>query len=85
MNAMRRFLLALKGLRAPVQDDDDRRWPLWADDEEDPSFRVIRNEAAQRASNDLQAAMARGEAQPKKRLGVITTADVGGSKKAGQK
>jgi len=80
MNAIERFVLFVKGKRAAAmqQDDDDRRWPWWADDEEDPSFKVIRGEARQRASDDLQEAMAKGEAQPRKRLGVITTGMIGG-------
>ena len=83
MNAMKRFILAVRGIRAPHVQDNDDRWPLWADDEEDPSFRIIREEAQRRASDDLQEAMARGEAQPRKRLGVITTSNMGGRKAEG--
>ena len=86
MNAMKRFLLAVRGIRAPhVQDDDDRRWPWWDEDNEDhESLNFIRCEAALRKHDDLMEAMAKGDAQPKKRFGVITTADVD-LKKTGQK
>jgi len=85
MNTLRRFVLFVKGQRAAAmqQDDDDRPWPWWADDEEDPSFRVIREEARRRASDDLQEAMAKGEARPQKRLGVITTSNMGGREAEG--
>jgi len=84
MNAMKRFLLALKGRRAPIQDDDDTYRPYWWGADEDPSLKVIRAEARQRAHDDLMEAMAKADARPKKRLGVITTADVG-LKKEGRK
>jgi len=83
---MRRFLLALKGRRAPVQDDDaDTYRPWWWGADEDPSLKVIRAEARQRAHDDLMEAIAKGEARPQKRLGVITTGDIGRAKKEGQK
>jgi len=85
MNAMLRFILALSGHRVRERKDDEERWPWWAGPDEDPSFGVIRAEARQRAHDDLMEAMAKGDAQPKKRLGVITTADIGKSKKEGQK
>jgi hypothetical protein len=86
MNIMKRFLLALRGYRPRVQDDDDNTYrPWWWDDDEDPSLGVIRAEARQRAHDDLMEAMAKGDARPQKKLTIITTADIGKSKKEGQK
>jgi len=82
MKAIERFVLFVKGKRAAAmqKDDDDIYRPWWADDEEDPSFKVIRAEARQRASDDLREAMAAADARPKKRLGVITTGMIGNPK-----
>ena len=86
MNAMLRFILALKGRRAPKEDEDDNTYrPYWWGEDEDPSFKVIRGEARLRAHDDLMEAIAKGEARPQKRLGVITTGDIGRAKKEGQK
>jgi len=86
MNAMKRFLLAVRGIRAPhVQDDDDNTYrPYWWGSDEDPSFDFIRREAAARAHSDLMESIARGQARPQKKLTIITTADVD-LKKTGQK
>jgi hypothetical protein len=79
---MRRFLLALRGYRAPKDDDADAYRPWWADDEEDPSLDFIRKEVRLRAHDDLMESI---DKRPPKKLTIITTADVGGPKKAGQK
>ena len=82
MNALKRFILALRGIRAPhVQDDDDRRWPWW-DDEEDPSLGVIRREARLRAHSDLMESI---DKRPSKKLTIITTSDIGNKTPKGQK
>jgi hypothetical protein len=84
MIAMKRFLLALTGRRAPhVQDDDDRPWPWWNEDNEDhESLNFIRAEQRQRAHDDLMEVL---DKKPQKKLTIITTGDIGGPKKEGQK
>jgi len=79
MNALRRFVLFVKGQRAAAmqQDDDDRPWPWWDDVNEDHEF--IKAEARLRFHDDV---MAEPKEKPRK-LTVITTSNMGGREAEG--
>jgi hypothetical protein len=57
----------------------------WGRNEEDENIDFMRREARLRRHDDLMESIARGEARPQKRLGVITTGDVGDKKPERQK